>query len=817
MNQPQRFTLLGVFLISLAILVLEIVFTRIFSVMMWYHFAFMVISLALLGSGAAGVWLYLGESRFPPAKTNERLTLLALAFAFGTLLSFWLYLQIPFEFKTITKEGLSGATVGWLALIYLVLAIPFLLGGATIALAISRFSQVVGQVYFYDLVGASVGCLMSIFALTALGAANGILLVAVLGAGAALFFAFATLQKSWKTAVSLSLFLFLIALVSNLQMNWFQVRARGGYDAKNVMLYEKWNALARVTVYEDPGWLQPFGWGLSPTYIGPDPGHLLILLDNNAGTPIQKWDGSWEMIDFLRYDLTSLAYQILPESNSFIIGSGGGRDILTGLLFGAQRIVGAELNPAIVEATRNEFGEYAGHVYDHPVVETAVGDARTYLARSTEQFDLIQASLIDTWAASSSGAYSLSENGLYTQDAFLTYFERLSERGMVSYSRWYFIADPTESLRMVALGRAAWEASGIENVAEHMVVVANFSQNRSADKGLATMLLKKTPFTPEEVATLVAFSQQMEFTVLHAPGYETIPNSIHDLVTAPDLTAVIAAYPLDISVPTDNRPFFFNFIHYGDLGDTTFADNPAYKSSAEANYALLAVLGISAVSALLFILLPMTFRRQNVSLAANWPYLTYFAMLGIGFMLVMVPSIQRLTTYLGSPTYALAVVLFTILLGSGIGSRTTQATPANQVQTRLQWVILGLIGVILLHMIALPAIVEWTQSWLFGLRVAVVVTLIFPAGFLMGQPFPLGMKWVSHHNQAIIPWLWAVNGSTSVIGSALATVVGLAAGFQVVSLVGTACYGLALGLSLVVWAKQTTDMRKTAVAPTVGN
>ncbi|MCB8944580.1 MAG: hypothetical protein H6658_12590 [Ardenticatenaceae bacterium] len=807
MNQPQRATLMGVLLTSLAILTLEIVFTRVFSVLMWYHFAFMVISLALLGSGAAGVWLYLADGRFPPAKINERLTLLALLFAFGTIAAFLLYLQIPFEFKTISKEGLHWQTVGWLALIYLVLSIPFLLGGATIALAISRFSRDVGQVYFYDLIGASLGCLLSVLALTVMGAGSAVLLVSVMGGVAALLFAWATPQRGWRWLSGLTVLLLLGVLLSNLSGQWLQVRTRGGYDAKNVMVYEKWNALARVTVYEDPYWLQPFGWGLSPTYVGPDPGHLMLLIDANAGTPIQKWDGSWAMVDFLRYDLTSLAYHILPQANTFVIGTGGGRDILTGLLFGANSITGAELNPAIVTAARDTFGDYAGRVYDYPNVHVEIEDARTYLSRTGQQFDLIQASLIDTWAASSSGAYSLSENGLYTQEAFLTFYGRLTDRGMVSYSRWYFIADPTESLRMVALGRASWEAAGVTNVGDHMVVIANFTQNRSADKGLATMLLKRTPFTPEEVATLAELSQELEFTVLHAPGYEAIANPVHDLMVTPNLDEAIAQYPLDISVPTDNRPFFFDFASYSTLGNAAFQDNPAYTSSAEANYALLAVLAISAVTAVLFILLPLAARRQRTAImAGQWPTLLYFAALGIGFMLVMVPSIQRLTVYLGSPTYALAVGLFTILLSSGIGSRTTHSLEPADVQRRLRLVIIALIIVIALHLLIIPPLVQATQSWLFGWRIALVILLIFPAGFLMGQPFPLGMKWVSSHTPAIVPWLWAVNGATSVIGSAMATIVGLAVGFRMVSLVGMACYGLALAVALLAWARASRDV-----------
>jgi hypothetical protein len=328
------------------------------------------------------------------------------------------------------------------------------------------------------------------------------------------------------------------------------------------------------------------------------------------------------------------------------------------------------------------------------------------------------------------------------------------------------------------------------------------------------MLLKRTPFTPDEVATLAALSQELEFTVLHAPGFEAIANPIHDLIVTPNLETAIAQYPLDISVPTDNRPFFFDFVAYNNLGNIAYQDNPAYTSSAEANYALLAVLGIAAVSAVGFILVPLAIRqRRGVSLAGQGPTLLYFAALGVGFMLVMVPSIQRLTVYLGSPTYALAVGLFTILLSSGIGSRTTHPVGVDQVQGRLRWIILALIAVIAIHLVAIPFLVQATQSWLFGLRVMLVIVVIFPAGFFMGQPFPLGMKWASSQTPDIVPWLWAVNGATSVIGSAMATIVGLAIGLRVVSVVGMLCYGLALAVTLLAWSRAREDVSVMTVVP----
>jgi hypothetical protein len=810
MQRPRLVILYGVFLTTMAILTLEVTLTRIFSVLMWYHFAFMAISLALLGSGVAGVWLYLFPRHFPAERAGARLSLLALLFALTVIISFLVYLRIPFDMGA-GSGLLNWGNLGWLALIYLVLAVPFLFGGAVVALALHHFSQSSGRVYFYDLVGASLGCLVSVIALTMLGGANVVLLVAVIAAAAAFCFALDAGRK-WMVASGLILLLFTGVLIRSRQVEWVEVRAPTGYDADHQILYEKWNALSRVTVYEDPWWLQPFGWGLSPTYVGPDPGHHLLLIDGKAGTPIQWWDGEWHTIDFLRYDLTSLAYYVLADADVFIIGPGGGRDILTGLLFGARQITGVELNPAIINAARYEFGDYTGHVYDQPGVIVAVEDARTYLARSNEQYDLIQASLIDTWAASSAGAFALSENGLYTREAFLTYFDRLSPGGIVSFSRWYFIEDPTETLRLVVLGMDAWQRAGVLEPADHIMVIANFSKNRSATEGLATMLLKKEPFTAIEVEALTAVAEAMDFTVLHAPGL-TVDNPVHALITAPDLQQAVSSYPLNIAPPTDNQPFFFNFVLQGDLLSDTYNDNPAYRASTEANQVLIGVLLISALFTALFILAPMGLRRGRVlSVRENWSYLLYFGALGVGFMLVAMPFIQRLSLYLGSPTYALAVVLFSLLLSGGIGSRTSHNVTADNAPYRLRWVLLGLVAVIPLQLMLLTPVLQWSQQWLLGLRISVAVLFIFPGGLLIGQPFPLGLKWIASHTEGIVPWLWAINGATSVVGSALAAILAVQWGFHVVSLTGLITYALALGLVMLFWLRQPVTVTSAALA-----
>ena len=324
-------------------------------------------------------------------------------------------------------------------------------------------------------------------------------------------------------------------------------------------------------------------------------------------------------------------------------------------------------------------------------------------------------------------------------------------------------------------------------------MIANLSQNRLASEGLATMLLKRSPFTPAEVDRLAEISQDMAFTILYASGLPAEPSPVQKLVTAPDLARAVASHPLGISPPTDDRPFFFNFVRVGSQPSSDYMQSNVYRAGVQANRVLAVVLAISTACTALFVLAPMVLRREGMrQVQSGWSYALYAIALGAGFMLVETPLIQRFGVYLGSPTYALPVVLFTILLSSGIGSATTHRVAAERAPGRLGRVLPALIGVLLLQLLRLPAVLHWTQHWGLVARIALCAGALSPMGLLMGQPFPLGIKWTHYRASQAISWMWAVNGAASVIGSTTVTVIALRAGFRMVSLAGMVCHGTAL-------------------------
>ncbi len=790
-----RRQLLGIFLVSMSALTMEVVLTRIFSVTMWYHFAFLAISLALMGSAVAGVVLYFFPSLTQPDRAQRWIGIAALALALSVPLTFLIYLRIPFRVN-LNRTSLPLDQALWLALIYVDLMVPFFLSGLILSLALSAWSEVAGRVYWADLSGAALGCLFSILILQNLGGAGAVLAVGALAALAGLVLMSGGEAEGgrprWLRIGGAALVLLTLAGLawSNIQSPWLEITVNktGGEEPERV--YERWNAYSRVTVYPAVGW--PHTWGLSSQYDGSFLGHALMLIDAIAGTPIQEFHGDFNQVAFLQYDLPSFVYHLIDQPEVLVIGPGGGRDVLAALASGAPHVTAVEVNPAVIEAVRGPFAEYAGHVYDRPDVEVAVNDARGYIARSPHRYDVIQASLIDTWAAGGSGAFALSENSLYTVDAFEDYFDHLTEDGIVTISRWYLPQRPAETMRLLSTGMAALERIGLAEP-ERCVAVVSLPAPQISTEGLATVLFKRTPFTEAEMARIQQVAEEMDFAILWLPDDAFTPTEeVGAFVAAADRSTVIAEYPLDISPATDDRPFFFNLVRFGDLLDTSLSASGVYRTSMEAILILGIVLGVTALLGVLFVLLPLGLGARHRELARPPAgLLAYFACLGIGFMVVEIPLIQRLTVYLGRPVYSLAIVLFSLLLSSGLGSlwidqrARGEGTPPL---TRIFTLLMALIG---LHAVVVPWLLQGTVGWPLGARLAVTGALLAPLGFLMGMPFPMGMRWAGLQKPGVVPWLWGVNGVTSVMGSAMGIALAIHIGFRAVLLIGAGIYGLA--------------------------
>jgi hypothetical protein len=762
-----RRALAGVACIAAAILMIELALTRIFSVTMYYHFAFLAISIALFGLSASGVYVYLRRAAFERRCKWGLLTTHSLAFAGVTVLALAALVRI--------RVGLnySHENLVKMIAIYTLAALPFFTGGAVISLAITRLKNHVNIVYGADLLGAAVGCLLLLPLLNRFGAPGVVLLASLLGGMAALLFS--TSKAAARTAMLAGL---VVGVPGGLQLLGsapFDVSNTKGHD-NDVVLFSKWNSFSRVAVYD-----RPHGdWSLSSRYTGPTPETRFMDIDSAASTPIVKFDGDLAKVEYLKYELTGLAYHLMEAPgedaaggfSALVIGPGGGRDLLTALLFGATRVDGVEVNPIIADDVMlGRFREFSGSVYERPGVTVVIDDGRSVIRRSNERYDVIQASLVDTWAATAAGAYTLTENTLYTTEAFEDYYDHLSDRGLLTITRWVF-----DGLRLVSLAQAACESRGCD-AASHLAVIQQ-------DK-VATFLFKKTPFSAADTARLRATSQQLGFDVLYAPGQTTTENDYARLILTSDRGAFYEQYHHDVSPTTDNRPFFFHTTKIRDQVQTAFGRSMLFGNGLSA---LMTLMAISAAFVTLFVVGPLLLSSRELH-GSGWPrWLAYFGMLGAGFMLIEVALLQRFVLLLGHPVYSLTVTLFSVLLGTGIGSIASRYFDAANLRRTTQLAILGVVGVAILGVIALPSIIRIAITAGHEARIALTVLLILPAGILMGIPLPSGIRLMTARHAALVPWAWGMNGALSVIGATLAVFVAMNWGFSVTLMAGAGVY-----------------------------
>lgn len=825
---------LGVFTTSMAVLTLEIALTRIFSVTLWYHLAFMVISTALLGFGASGIFLTLRQDLLEEKNLGRNLTRSAGMMAVGTVVSFAVMIRLPLDPLAPLAQGLSAGEQAWqtarlvllLLIEYVLVIIPFFFAGLTLGSAFSAKAKQISTLYFVDLIGAGAGCLVAVAALWVLPGQGVVLFAAGLAALATLFFsaqqraasagaagevqAGATSEAAESvtgvqpkrggslrvSAVTLlaaagAILLLALAPVADRFLRLYIPPSKPLYqayaDPTIRLVYTGFTPFARVDVmYKEGASLGT--WGMSQKCPAPpSPEQLFITIDAAAITTITRFDGDTEGIAFVNCAPSSLAYQVREEplGNVLLIGPGGGIDVLTAYFNGARRIVGAEINPLIISLVASDklYRDYAGGLYtDHPQVQVELAEGRNFVARSKEQYDLIQFSQVDTWAAAASGAYSLSENFLYTTEAFLDYYDHLTDDGMLTVGRWYF-EPPQQAFRLVTIGTAALEQRGIANPADHFLVV------RAGDT--STFIMKKSPFTSAEIAHLRRVVDELGFTTLYAPDESDPENWFVRFFNAPDRARFFRDYPLDVTPTTDDRPFFFEYYGWSNLGDFR---------SGKATLVILLFQALLLAGGL--ILWPLwRFQRRGLATRGARRFIVYFAALGIGFIFIEIGMMQRFILFLGHPIYSTSVVLFSVLTFSGLGSfasgrllaagagnRSREESSERDPRLVLRWVIplLGLLTIA--YIFILPPLFRALLGMELAYRVVLSVLLLAPLGMLMGMPFPTGIRLVDRVNSFLVPWAWGVNGFSSVVGSILAVMIAQSYGF-----------GLVIGLAVLVY------------------
>jgi hypothetical protein len=804
----SRSVYVGLFLVTLATIMYEVALTRIFSVTMWYHFAFVAISVAMFGMTVGALIVYLRPAWVPPGRVSDGLGASALMFGVAIVLSLLTQLAVPFA------PALSLLGFYSVVFTYVVVAIPFVFSGVCVTLALTRFPRQLPTLYGVDLLGAAAGCGLVIVALDVTDGPTTVVATALIACAAAGAFLSATdgvrLRATALAAVTLlAAFVAVNSLrivdqTSLLRVEW----VKGAREPRP--LFEKWNSFSRVTVSGDPTRPSPpKGWGLSATY-PPDRGvpQLALLIDASAGTVLTGFDGRLETVEHLKYDVTNLPHWLRHDARVLVVGTGGGRDVLSALAFGQREVVGVEINGAILDVVNAHFGAFTGRLDRDPRVTFVNDEARSYIARQRQPFDILQISLIDTWAATGAGAFVLSEHSLYTTEAWGLFLQRLTPRGLLSVSRYYFDPRPDEMYRVVSLAVTALAQRGITRPREHLAIVlhATGADGRRAPLGVATLLVSPSPLSAGDVDVLEDLARRLRFDVVLSPR-RAANETFEALTSGQDLGAFHAQFPVNIAAPTDNSPFFFHTLRLGDIFDGALwrAGLGSDASNVQAVWVigvlLLTVVGLTV----LCVVVPLVLTADRRGLAGTTPLFVFFAGIGFGFMLVEISQMQRLIVFLGHPTYGLSVVLFAMLASSGVGSLVAGRFDARG--TRVVLPVVALIAALTVFGMATPLATRAFEAATTVTRIGVAIGLLLPIGFLMGMAFPLGMRTATSRAPALAPWLWGINGATSVCASVVAVAIALHWGIAASFWTGVACYVAAtVALAVVSLAPGRADV-----------
>ncbi|MBU0755760.1 MAG: hypothetical protein KJ645_11515 [Planctomycetes bacterium] len=760
----------GLFLVSAAVLHLEILQTRIFSIMLWHHATYLVVTFTLLGFAAAGSIAAVIPS-LSRGDIARKPAVFALLFGLTTIAAFWVLTRVRPDTVDLLENRFQYFI---LFLHYLYLLVPYFFGGLVIVFFLTRKSDQVSRVYFVNLAGSGTGCLLFFPALRFCGGAGSILVVAVLILLGAFFFILA--GKGRKINLAGILFLIVATLAAiPFADEWIPILPAPSkmmsrfLEEGSELERTVWDPLCRIdvvkTAEEDP--------------------QIFFFQDGDASTSLSRCEPGQGP---RRYH-TPL-YELLQKPKVLVIGVGGGKDIAQALEHGASSITGVEVNESIAALMRGPYAGHSGGLYDMSGVNIVVAEGRSFLQRSEEKYDLIQMTGTDTYSALSSGSFILSESYLYTAEAFDQYLDHLTEDGVIALLRFRFFP-PRETARLVAIGAEALKRRGIARPSEHILVMTFHRppltiHGQSVDLAYAIVLFKMSPFTQREVTVFSDFCKQrpsaryyLSYTASPGGGEETFQRLLSAMDRGEE-HRFYGDYPFNITPVTDDRPFFFAFHKWIDLFDQV--KSPDYHGMIGADPVGLFILGTVLLETLLLsaalVLLPLfLLRRNELKVRSGGRIAFYFFALGAAYLFIEISAMQKFVLFLGHPTYSLSIVLCSFLFFSGLGSLFSRRFFDDPFKG-IGWAVTGIVLLLVLYNLLIPEVFDLCLTWPVGLRKSVTVLLLAPLAFFMGLPFPLGLFILNRRASQVVPWAFGINGAASVIGSVVSIVVAMELGFS---------------------------------------
>lgn len=792
---PPRNLFLSVFLLSAGILAYEVLLTRLFSIIQWHHYAYMIVSLALLGFGVSGAFLTIFGGtllrRFQGVYAS-----LSLLFGITVAVSFVAAQQVPLDALSLIWDPTQAL---WLALIYLILMVPFFFAASCLGLVFMRFTAQIQSLYAADLIGAGAGAAAVIGLLLVVDVETGLLLISVMGIAASVV---SLWHLQGKTSRCTSL-VFVVALVGlSLRGDWLELKPsqfKGLTQALRVVgartIDKRSSPLGTLTVIENRRVPFRHAPGLSLNAPAGPPAQVAVFLDGDSMSVITRADGDRATLAYLDFMLTAAPYHLSERPSVLILGAGGGGDVLQALHQGAEHVDAVEVNRDVIDIVRNDFGAYGGRVFDHPRVAVHVAEARSFVSRTTRRYDLIQIALLDAYSASAGGLYALSENHLYTVEAIQALLERLEPDGFLAITRWAKLP-PRDGPKLFATMLSALEAQGVVKPATQLAWIREWSTTM--------LLLKNGRWSSEDSQRLREFCDTRSFDVVYFPGMDDDePNQYNQLSRAyfadaarrlvgDDRRSFIERYKFDIRPARDDRPYFFSFFRWNSLREFIELRDQGGAGLLEVGYLFMVLTLVQGgVLSLLLIGLPLWWIRRRTGSGGTrgrlpWRVLTYFGGIGLGFLMIEIVFVQRLVQFLGHPVYAVAVVLSGFLVFAGLGALLSQRRGAWSITKIVS--LLVLVG--LLYIVALPLVVQALAGWHLGFKLVIAALLLFPIATPMGALFPLGLTEIARTRHELVPWVWGVNGCASVVSAPLAVVLAIHVGFSGVLLLALSVYAL---------------------------
>ncbi|MCK6452478.1 MAG: SAM-dependent methyltransferase [Alphaproteobacteria bacterium] len=802
--------------LSSGVLASEVLLTRVFAIIQVHHFAYMVISIALLGYGASGTFIALFrerlEARFPEAYAAN-----ATLFGLSMVAGFAIAERLPFNAAALVWDPWQ---LLYLSVLYALFTVPFFCAANCVGLAFVCFPDHTGRVYRYDLVGAGAGALGVVALLFMLFPSPALCAVAALGPLAA---ASAMLYRSGPRRLRPAAGLAVLALalagglpasLTELRLSEFKSLSQALLVPGTEIVAETSSPLGLVTVVRSPTIPFRYALGLSLANTQEPPEQLGVFVDGEGPSAINRFDGGLEPFGYLDGTTMALPYHLVGRPKVLVLGAGGGADVLLALYHGASRVDAVELDPNLIRLVADRFAAFAGGLYGRRDVRVHAAEARGFVAGTAARYDIIQIPLLDAFATAAAGTLSLSESTLYTVEALEIYLSHLAPDGMLAITRWLKLP-PRDSLKLFATALAALERMGVDAPERRLALLRSWNTT--------TLLVKNGAFTEPDLASIRAFARSRSFDLVYVPGMSPREANRYNILSepyffegaaalaGPERASFIERYKFDLRPATDDRPYFFDFFRWRALDELLELRAQGGAALLDWGYLLLfATLLQACVLSVALILLPLWIWRGAPAPGRDRRRVfAYFLAVGFAFFFVEVASIQRFMLFLSHPVYAVAVVLSAFLVFAGLGSgiaprlaRRLERRPAHDSPwpgrlppvSALEVAVAAIAALAIVYLLALPPLFRWLMPLGDASKIAIAIVFIAPLAFWMGMPFPLALERVSKRLPALVPWAWGVNGCASVLSAVLATLLAMNIGFSAVVLLAVALYVLAAAI-----------------------